>query len=276
MIRQAAVSPNDIAERLTGRRYLSWSQVSLYRSCPLRFAFHYVEGIPEETVSSSLVFGSGIHAAIQFHHEELLAGNPPPTIGSLMDAYRSVWIGFEDREVRFGKDEDEASLTDLAVKLLETFRASDVATPKGNVIGIEEEIVTPLIPGVPDLLARLDLVVDEPDSLVITDFKTSRTRWSAEQAEHSADQLLLYAESARQLMPDKQVRLQFVVLTKTKTPTIEVHKVALSRPKTNRNLRVLERIWHSIEQQNFYPAPSPMQCPTCPYRRQCGSWAGDP
>ena len=56
---------NEVARALTGRDYISWSAISTFRSCPLKYWFRYVAGLPEESVSSALVFGTGIHAAIE-------------------------------------------------------------------------------------------------------------------------------------------------------------------------------------------------------------------
>ncbi len=73
-----------------------------------------------------------------------------------------------------------------------------------------------MIDGCPDLLGRLDLLVETDDALVVTDLKTSRSRWSGEQVEDQSAQLLLYSELVSRLSPGKRVRLQFAVLTKTK------------------------------------------------------------
>lgn len=78
---------NAVAEKPAQRDYLSYSAVSLYRQCPLRYFFRYVAGLPEQTVSASLVFGGAIHAAVQFHFEELLAGNSAPDLAALRDVY---------------------------------------------------------------------------------------------------------------------------------------------------------------------------------------------
>jgi hypothetical protein len=45
----------------TGRDYLSFSVIRLYQTCPLKFFYKYCMGLPEETVSSSLVFGGAVH-----------------------------------------------------------------------------------------------------------------------------------------------------------------------------------------------------------------------
>ena len=62
---------NEIAKKLTGRDYVSWSALSTYRTCPLKYRFRYVDGLPEESVSSALVFGTGIHTAIEEHFQRL-------------------------------------------------------------------------------------------------------------------------------------------------------------------------------------------------------------
>lgn len=60
--------------RAKDRDYISYSAIKTYQDCPLKYFFRYVAGLPEETVSASLVFGSAIHRAIEHHFRELLAG----------------------------------------------------------------------------------------------------------------------------------------------------------------------------------------------------------
>jgi hypothetical protein len=113
-------------------------------------------------------------------------------------------------QVQFNKDDDFDSLSKLAGRMLEALRTSPVAQPVGHVIGIEEELRGSIIPGVPDLLGRIDLLIETDDAVIIADLKTSRSRWSRDQAEDAAEQLLLYSELVKALVPDKQMRLQFV------------------------------------------------------------------
>ena len=65
--------------------------------------------------------------------------------------------------------------------------------------------------------ARVDLIVDDGESLIVADLKTSRSRWGQSQVESNAEQLLLYSELVRRLSPDKNLRLQFAVITKSAT-----------------------------------------------------------
>ena len=133
-------------------------------------------------MSSALIFGGAIHSALEFHFTELLRGNEPPSLDQLLDVFQEAWRGratdYED--IRFGKGEDHNSLSALADRMLTAFRESPAVTSDDTVIGIEEELRGELIPGVPDLLARIDLLTTTSDALVITDFKTARSRWSQE------------------------------------------------------------------------------------------------
>ncbi|MGE3407570.1 MAG: RecB family exonuclease [Pirellulales bacterium] len=274
MTEAIATHPNTLAQNLTGRNYLSYSAISTYQQCPLRYFFKYVAGLPEDVVSASLVFGGAIHAAVQRHFEELLAGAPLPSLEDLMEAYRAEWEDRKTAGVKFNKGDNETTLADLASRMIQAFQASDMAMTDGTILGVEEEIVGELVPGCPDLLAKLDLVIDTDDAVVITDFKTAKSAWTNEQAEESGTQLLLYSELAKVLVPGKQVRLQFVVLTKTKEPSVEAYPLTVDPQRIARTKRIVERVWQAISAQHFYPSPSPVQCPTCPYRQPCRAWQG--
>jgi putative RecB family exonuclease len=265
--------PNEIAQLLTGRPYLSYSAVRTYAACPLRWYFRYVLGLPEETVSTSLVFGAALHRALERHFLAQMYGRPAPTIEELMEAYREAWDELPV-EPQWSARHDPGALHRLARQMLDTFRASDLAHPRGRIVGVEQELSAELIPGVPQLLARLDLVVDEGDSLSVTDYKTARARWSLGQTSLNADQLLLYHELARPLAAGRPVRLQFVVLTKTRVPQVSSHVIWAERPRIERVKRIVARVWDAMQSGVVYPNPSLQQCATCPFRRACDAWSG--
>ena len=75
-------------------------------------------------------------------------------------------------------------------------------------------------------------------------------------------------------MSNKPLRLQFAVVTKTKTSVVECHEVELNAGRLERTKSVVRQVWSAIEARNFYPAPSPMNCSTCPFREPCRSWHG--
>lgn len=262
------------ADKAAADVHCSYSAVSTYQTCPLRYGFRYVQRLPEETVSAGLVLGSSLHAAVQFWFEQLLAGQPAPTLDVLLDVFQHAWHQHEGRTIQFAKGEDVNTMGRLADRMLRVFRESDFAHPQGNILGVEEQLRGELIPGLPDLLARVDLIVEEADGLIVSDFKSSRSSWTEEHVAESAGQLLLYHELARTLADDKPVRLQFAVLSKAKSPELTLHDVPADPRQIDRTKRIVERVWQAIQAGLFYPSPSPLNCSSCPFREPCRAWTG--
>lgn len=265
-----AVPPPQARDR--PRDYLSYSAISTYASCPLRYYFRYIANLPERTISSSLVFGSAIHRSVEHHFNELMAGNEAPSTETLLGEYDAAWNEYDQTTISYGKGDCREDLQPLAQRVLSAFQSSDFAKPEGSILGVEEEIRGPIIPGLPDLLGRIDLIVETADAVQVTDLKTARSRWSRDQAEELAPQLLLYHELAKTLAPRKRMRLRFAVISKTQTPTVDLHEVPVDVKQIDRTKRVVERVYKAIAAEMFYPAPSPMQCPTCPFRAPCREW----
>ena len=84
----------------------------------------------------------------------------------------------------------------------------------------------------------------------------SRAKYTQDQVDESAAQLLLYGELARNFSPGKKLRLQFGVLTKTKEVSIEAHSIEFDALQLDLTKRVVERVWRAIQSEHFYPAPS--------------------
>jgi putative RecB family exonuclease len=158
--------------------------------------------------------------------------------------------------------------------MLTAFLASPAASVSGRVLGVEEEVRGMLVEGVPDLYGRIDLLTEDSDSLVVTDIKTSRGRWSQEQVEDSGEQLLLYSHLASEISPGKKIATRFLVLTKTKEPVVEEHVREVEPVAVKRTLAGVERVWRAIDSGVFYPAPSTMNCSGCGYRTACRAWVG--
>ena len=193
----------------------------------------------------------------------------------MLSAYDESWAVDTETPIRYGKSETAASLRDLAQRMLTAFVESAASRPSGTIIGIEEELRGPIIEGVPDLLTRVDLLVQTDDALVVRDFKTSRSRWGPAKVAESAPQLLLYAETAKPLAEayGLPLRLEFVVLTKTAKPTIETHAVDFDPDDLARSRRIARSVWNAVRSGHVYPNPSTANCSTCPYQAPCRTWS---
>ena len=260
--------------RDSARDHISFSALSLYQRCSLRYLFRYIEQLPEASVSASLVFGRAVHRACEFHFRELLAGNESPELDVLLAEFNDGWEETPAEQISYPRTDTRDTLAHLADRVLTAFRASDIAKPRGHIVGVEEELRGKVIDGAPELLARLDLLGESDGTLTITDFKTSKSAWATDQATDSAEQLLLYSELARQRFPGMPIRLEFIVFTKAKKAAICRYEVTLNAARVARTRRIAQRVWRAISAGNFYPSPSPMNCGTCPYRDPCRRWTG--
>jgi hypothetical protein len=140
-------APNQRAERITGRSYLSHSQLSCMRSCPRKFAFRYVENAPADFIPSGLIFDGSIHSALERFFRARLEGLAVCQ-AALLPAYHDGWRrqqndAGDDVPVRFNKSQDGDTLHVLADKIIASFLTLPLANPKGTILGVEEEIVEP-------------------------------------------------------------------------------------------------------------------------------------
>jgi len=266
---------NKLAQSITGRTYLSYTQISLMRSCPRRFAYQYVERVPQDFVPSSLLFGGSVHAALEFYFRCRLEGLEV-TPAALLSAYHDAWNrqvrdAGDSVPVRFNKNEDADKLHVLADRVVAAFLASPLATPKGTILGIEEQLRVVLHPSLPDVLAKVDLVTQTDGSLHVIDFKTSRSRWTDQKALESADQLVLYGVTVAGMSESLglPVKLHFAVVTKGKTPVIQLLPVPTDANRVTSLAVGVAAVWRAIQAKNFYPSPSPQNCTTCPFRSRC-------
>jgi len=272
-------APNRVALQITGRNYVSYTQLSLMRSCPRKFSYQYVENAPKDFIPSSLIYGGSIHAALEHHNRAQLEGTVTDA-GDLLQAYHTAWQQNRqsdgDIPVKYGAKEDEAAIHALAERTLAAFLASPLAHPRGVVLGIEEELRITLHPDLPDVLAKVDLVTQTPHSLHVTDFKTARSMWNEQKALESSDQLVLYgvttAGMSRYL--GVPVQLHFGVLTKAKKPQVKLLTVPTDPSRVARMTDTALQTWSAIQAGQFYPNPSPMACSTCPFKSPCPVFAG--
>ena len=178
--------------------------------------------------------------------------------------------------MKLGVKEDESTIHALAQRTIAAVLASPMATPKGTVLGVEEELRVVLHPDLPEVLTRVDLVTSSDTAFYVTDFKTSRSRWTPAKAQESADKLIIYAAATAGMARSMglPVKLAFAVLTKAKTPLVQILPVPTDTGRVAAMTESALQTWAAIVAGNFYPNPSPMNCSTCPYRSRCPAVGG--
>ena len=93
-------------------------------------------------------------------------------------------------------------------------------------------------------------------------------------ANDNSEQLLLYADLAGRVLDGRKIRLQYAVVSKTKQPVLEIHKVEFDPERLKRTKAVFREVWNAISTGAIYPAPSQMNCYSCGYKTACREWQG--
>lgn len=144
---------------------------------------------------------------------------------------------------------------------------------RGTVIAIEHEATFALAPESIPLKARINLVTVEGQNLVVSDLKSSRSRWSDSRVADSLGQLLIYSAAttglARELGP-RRILPRFVVITKAKEPAIQVVEPQASQADVVRLRELVSETAKAIRSEVF-PRREGWQCgrSQCPYSQRC-------
>ncbi len=152
------------------RDHVSYSQLSTYLTCPLRYKLQYVDQIPPAFKSAALAFGSAIHEAVgAFYHQHLMGDPLRPD--QMLDVYREAWRNGDDTEIHFFNGDDESELIEKAGHMLKVFH--DAFDPSIAVIGVEEFFEF-RIGDLPSFRAYIDLMEqDEEGRVTVADLKTA-------------------------------------------------------------------------------------------------------
>jgi RecB family exonuclease len=255
--------------------HLSFSSIKTYQACPKKFAFKYIELVPEEFTPSYFSFGGAFHRAVERIHESTIAGEPVPGLDELVDAFDRAWTDLvaERSPVKFSKDEDAGSLRQLATRMLSAYREHLLVSPNrgSQIIAIEESVRFRLLADVPPIEMRLDLLELRGTDLIVSDLKTSKSRWSEAKIADGLPQLVLYAHGLMPILRElgaTRIVPRFVTVTKAKKPVVQVLQPTATQADVTRLKQTVAETWNAI-QSDVFPRYESWACAQCPYQRRC-------
>jgi RecB family exonuclease len=238
-------------------RTLSHSSISLYRSCPQKWKFRYIDKVPEKP-RSFFSFGKSVHCGLEFLYEKLDA--PLPTMDEMIAHYKLNWLreGYESStQERYYYLEGE--------RILRGFYAKHSAEIK-NVFKVELKF-TVTIEGVPvtGFIDRLDLMPS--GGLAIIDYKTGKP---FDKSRVKIDpQLTLYQVACRDLF-GKPIETVTLYHLNSLTPiTMPAHAPELE-------VELVKAVVDTAKGINagfFDPRPEPKTCQYCDYQQICPAFA---
>jgi len=236
---------------------LSYTQISLYQSCPLCYKLRYIDGLePKDKWYFS--FGRTMHMCAEYFFKVRVP--PPPSLEELLHFYEQNWLaeGYEsaEEEARYRSYGRE-----MLTKFWEVHQADfrmPVAVERLFYVNIEGVKLTGYI----DRVDKLD-----SGGLSIVDYKTNKELFTTEDIEKDL-QLTLYQLAAEQTWQLPVERLTLYHL-RSNTPCSCGSR---NEAQLNEARRLILEVAEGIIQQKF-PAIENQYCPCdfaehCPYYRQ--------
>ncbi len=242
-----------LPRRGDGRLSLSASDLSLYLTCPLKYKFARVFGIPQEPTINQR-FGILIHNVLERFHKE------PP--GSDEDGLRQLTGLFETgwRRTGFGSTDDELQFRDRAREALRLYWERE-RIAEGEPVWLERKFDFKV--GEHHVRGRVDRVDRLPDGdYELIDYKTGERRTQAE-LENDL-QLALYRLAAREAWGVEAGSGSYYYV-------LDADKVAAPTRSDDaeRVERTVLQVGEGILGQDFEPRPSAAVCGWCDYRLIC-------
>ncbi len=239
-----------LPRRGDGTLSLSASDLDLYLTCPLKYKFARVFGIPQEPTINQR-FGILIHNVLERFHKDGGAGG----LERLMDLFESGW-----RRTGFGSSDDELQFRDRAREAMRLYWERE-SEAEGEPLWLERKFDIKIGPH--RVRGRVDRVDRLPDgSHELIDYKTGERKTEA--ALENDLQLALYRVAAREDWDlEASICSYYYVL--------DADKVAapIGPDDAERVERTVLEVGEGVLGQDFEPRPAPTTCSWCDYRLIC-------
>jgi DNA helicase-2/ATP-dependent DNA helicase PcrA len=243
-----------LPRRGDGALSLSASDLGLYLTCPLKYKFSRVFGIPQEPTINQR-FGILIHNVLERFHKEGDDQAEEEGLRRLMGLFEAGW-----RRTGFGSSDDELQFRDRAREAMRLYwereRESD-----GEPVWLERKFDFRI--GEHHVRGRVDRVDRLPDGgHELIDYKTGERKSEADL--ESDLQLSLYRLAAREAWDlEANTGSYYYVL--------DADKVAapVMPDDAERVERTVFQVGEGVLGQDFEPRPSPTVCSWCDYKLIC-------
>ncbi|MDX6601581.1 MAG: ATP-dependent helicase UvrD/PcrA [Solirubrobacterales bacterium] len=242
-----------LPRRGDGALSLSASDLDLYLTCPLKYKFRRVFGIPQEPTINQR-FGILVHNVLERFHKESIEGGEDD-LGRLMELFEAGW-----RRSGFGTSDDELQFRDRARAAMRLYWQRE-SESEGEPVWLERKFDIRI--GAHHVRGRVDRVDRLPDGThELIDYKTGERK--SEASLENDLQLALYRLAARKAWGLEAGSGSYYYV-------LDAEKVAApTKPDdAERVERTVLAVGEGVLGQDFEPRPAPATCSWCDYRLIC-------
>jgi putative RecB family exonuclease len=258
--------------------HFSYSQLTTYLICPMKYYFQYVIAAEWETKTAALLFETAIHKAVEIYYATLKEDGGIIPLSQVIAVFEAVM----DHEVKttevpltFREGENIESLREQGRALLKLFH-SERTPPKIVAVEFPFNVKAPdILTGTGDLpvkfIGYFDLVESDRDgTYLIVELKTAVQRFSSLKLEHDLQATVYsFAMAHLELAPSDTSRLViYDVLLKTKKPALEHYYVTRTEADHKRLVHLINHVLKAIEHRLFYRQTG-WQCSDCQFKTAC-------
>ena len=279
------------------QKNISYSQLSMFRSCPQKWALQYRDGHKKHSPSIHTVFGTAFHEVLQYYldvmYEKSGAEADRIDIKELLEnkLREEYLIQYKkNKKQHFSSSEEIREFFDDGIKIFDYFKKNKgkYFSKKGWFL-VGCEIPISIVPNnaYKNVIYNgfLDVVLyHEPtNTFQIIDIKTSTKGWNsyAKKDEEKQFQLILYKKYfAEQFgLSEESIDIEFLIVRRKiyeggeyPQKRIQTFSPASGRNKTNKATNILNKFINEAFDNNGYretlyvPRPSKWNCTFCPFK----------
>jgi len=231
---------------------LSYSSISQYLECPLKYKFIYIDGFPK-TKKASLSFGESLHKAL--HHLYSMKIPQPPSLVQLLRFFQDNWVkdGYgnnteEEQYLNYGKQ----ILTDFYNRHVKNFHVPFAVEDEFNIE----------VDGIP-VTGKIDRIEKLSDNQIeIIDYKSNKKPFALDKLKRNF-QLSMYQMGAERKFGLIAEKLTFYHLCSQTTFSVSSH------PKEQIDIlrKQIIEVANGIQKEKFDPQKN-IYCP-CEFPQHC-------
>jgi hypothetical protein len=279
------------------QKNVSYSQFSMYRSCPKKWSLQYKDGIKVFTSTIHTVFGTALHEVLQHYLDVMyeqsgVAADRENLVEMFENALREEYkVQYKKNgNQHFSSAEELREFFEDGIEIIRTFakKRSQYFNKKGwYLVGCEVPIVVTPNKRYNNVIYQgyLDVVMyHEPtNTFKIIDIKTSTKGWNdkTKKDENKQFQLILYKKffSEQFGIPVENIDIEFFIVKRKVydhpdfvIPRIQTFKPASGKVKLNKATKALNEFIEEVFNKDGYkekehePNASKWNCGFCPFK----------
>ena len=219
-------TPKDLAikARMMGKKTISYSQLNMYKGCPLQWKLTYIDRHREYDPSMFLVFGTAMHEVLQhylttMYEQTAVAANAFDSNNMLKECMTSEYKkAVEETGKHFSDAKEMQEFSNEGVLIIDYFkkrRGAYFSKKNTELLGVE----IPILCETDDnsnimLMGFADIVMKQGDSITIYDIKTSMFGWRDKKKKSEGDQLRIYKRyfSKQYDVPEENINIEYFIV----------------------------------------------------------------